>query len=187
MTALRGKRGEGGSQGEVETSCQRQRQQSGWETDPSITLPVFQRQPRHALLSPYEANCKWLKLGVRSPLSLFPYALQYIALQHPPSHPYPPPPASTSHTSHPQPPWSLPTLLTSAWADMHYRWAFCWKPVTLHVSSAWLSTGEGRGGGRLWGQQCVCWWKQVKVRWTVRLLNNAWREIVPQTTTFYFL
>lgn len=47
--------------------------------------------------------------------------------------------------------------------------------------------GEGGGGGRLPGQQCVRWWRQVKVRWTVRLLNNARREIVSQTTTLRFL
>lgn len=128
MTTLRGKRGEREWR-RGRSVLSKQRQQSGWETGPSITLPVFQRQPRHALLSPYEANWVRLKLGVRSPLSLFPHALQFIASPHPP--------ASTSHPTA----TAYFACIDLSWY-MHYCWAFRWKPVTLHVSSAWLSTGR---------------------------------------------
>lgn len=122
-----------------------QRQQSGWETGPSITLPVLQRQPRHALLSPYEANCKRLKLGVRSPLSLFPHALQFIALLPSTS---PPPSPSCLHISSPPPCLCLlclhrPKLICIIAGLFAESQSLCMCPLP---GSAW---GGGRGDSQV--------------------------------------
>lgn len=69
---------------------------------------------------------------------------------------------------------------------MHYRWAFSAESQSLCMcplpGSAWESEG-GKKEKDSAGQQCVCWWRQVKVRWTVSLLNNARGETASQTAT----
>lgn len=63
----------------------------------------------------------------------------------------------------------LPTLLTEARANIHYHWAFYWKPVTLHVSSAWLSTRwEDMGAPRSAVHVLM---EAGRGRWTVSLLH----------------